>query len=69
MALDTPSTRRRQPTVNPIVIYCLCMLAIATWARMKATHPVIWIVALVASIPIFAAVVGAFLNDGRTNAD
>lgn len=69
MALDTPPTRRRRSIVNAIVTFTLCVLAIAIWAQMKATHPVIWIVALVASIPIFAAVVGAFLNNGRTNAD
>ncbi len=57
------SSARRFRGTTAIVVYSLCVLVIMAWAEWKTRHPGYWTAALAASIPVFAACLGAFLNN------
>jgi hypothetical protein len=48
-----------------IVIFAAIVLVSAICAIKFSHHPVAWLIGLTASIPIFAAIVGAFLKTDK----
>jgi hypothetical protein len=48
---------------NGIAIYAVIILILAFCAIKFSHHPVVWLIGLAASIPIFAAIAGAVLTN------
>jgi hypothetical protein len=54
-------------TQRIIVAYAVIVMGAAIWAMKFSHHPIVWLILLTASIPLFAAVAGAiFGKSGRS---
>jgi hypothetical protein len=48
-----------------IVTFAVIVMGVAVWAMKFSHHPIVWLILLTASIPLFAAVAGAiFVKSG-----
>lgn len=50
-----------------IISFAVIVMGLAIWAMKFSHHPIVWLILLIASIPLFAAVAGAiFGKSGRS---
>jgi hypothetical protein len=50
-----------------VVAFAVIVMTAAILVMKFAHHPGVWLLALTASIPMFAAIAGAFLNSTRSD--